>query len=49
MKNKNVLIFLIVLSAVNLGINLVTIDIGGICGWLCALFSQIELLMLYQD
>ncbi len=49
MQNKNLIVFLIVLSAVNLGINIFTLNVGGICGWLCALIAQMELLMLYQD
>ncbi len=49
MQNKNLIVFLIALYAVNLGINIFTLNIGGICGWLCALIAQMELLMLYKD
>lgn len=49
MQNKNLTVFLIVLSVVNLGLNMFTFNIAGICGWLCALCAQFQLLMIDKD
>lgn len=35
--------FLVVTFAVNLAINIFTMNIAGICGWLCAFIAQSQL------
>lgn len=39
-------LFMVVLSAINLSISIFTGNIGAICGWLCALLAQSQLLVL---
>lgn len=49
MMSKRIILFLIVLSAINLGINAYTLNLGGICGWLVALLAHIQLLEFSGD
>jgi hypothetical protein len=43
---NKLLIPMIILSAINIGISIITGNIGAICGWLCALIAQSQLLVL---
>lgn len=49
MMSKRIILFLIVLSAINLGINVYTLNLGGTCGWLVALMAHIQLLEFSGD
>ena len=49
MMSKRIVLFLIVLSAINLGINVHMFNLGGICGWLVALMAHIQLLEFSGD
>lgn len=42
MKIDLLLAIMLVLSAVNLGIAVFTVNFAAICGWLCALIAQLQ-------
>lgn len=43
---NKLLMAMIVLSSINIGLNIVIGNVGAICGWLCALIAQTQLLYL---
>jgi hypothetical protein len=47
--SKKIGILLIVIFAINLAIGIVTSNLAAICGWLCALIAQIQLLYNFGD